>query len=768
MRHTKRRRLATAVAVVALAAILPGYAYCAPLDTPESRMTTPGNVVLDAHGVVLQRDGSEGFRIPVTLAAIAPAVIDATIAAEDQRFRQHPGVDPIAIARTAFRTGDGPSGASTLTQQLVRRLYLGSGGGPPLVRKAREALLALQIEAHRSKDQILELYLNEVYYGRGAYGIEAAARVYFGVAAANLDVARAAFLAGLPQLPSAYGSPADGGAARARQAYVLSRMAAEGYISASQETAARAEPLQLLPDLEPAIAPHFVAWAMDELERLAPGLSSRRGLVIETTLDAGLQHETERLARLHLDSLRERDVSNAAVVVVEPGTGRILVMVGSVAPETAGREINMAVAPRQPGSALKPFLYAAAFEHGYTAATPLLDVPLAFESAGAPYQPQNFDRSFHGVATLRTALGSSLNIPAVATLDAIGIPGFLEMAHRFGLTTLGDAERYGLSLALGSGEVRLLDLAAAYAALGASGGYAEPHAITRVRTSDGTVLYERPRADPRPAISPEHAYILADILADPAARIPGFGQTTPLELPFPAAAKTGTTTGFRDNWTLGFTSAFAVGVWVGNADNRPMREVSGVDGAGPIWRDVMAAAALSRLPGWPARPGTLSEVLTCAPTGLLPGLSCQQPQIELFVRGTEPVTTEAYYLRQPDGSIAIAPPVAAIAWARDAGFQVVEASGGGGGLRIVEPHNGSVFFLAPELRTQGLALRAEASAGAISLTFLMDGAPIGTLPPGEGRLIWELSPGAHSLQVIALQPDGSTVTASSTFEVRPR
>lgn len=763
--RTRRRRLATAAAVVGLAVSLPLYAHCAPFDAPEQRLTIPGTVVLDANGVVLQRDGRDGFRIPVSLNDISPAAIDATIAAEDQRFRDHPGVDPIAIARALLKSGDGRSGASTLTQQLARRLYLDGGETPLLVRKARESLIALQLETHRSKDEILELYLNEVYYGRGAYGIEAAARVYFGVSAANLDIARAAYLAGLPQLPTTYATE-DTAAGKARQEYVLRRMADDGVISAAQAAAASADSLKLLPGIEPALAPHFVAWVMEELEHLQPGFASRHGLVIETTLDAGLQHEAERLARLHVENLRDREVSNAAVVVVEPGTGRVLAMVGSVAGDGAGGAINMALTPRQPGSALKPLLYAAAFEQGYTAASPLLDVPVSFPVAGGVYQPQNFDKRFHGVVTLRTALASSLNIPAVSMLDTIGAPAFLDMAHRFGLTTLTDAERYGLSLALGGSAVRLLDLTTAYAAIGAAGSYAAPFAITRVRAADGTVLYERPATAPRQVISPAHAYILADILDDPDARVPGFGQVTPLELAFPAAAKTGTTTGFRDNWTLGSTAGFAVGVWVGNADNRPMREVSGVDGAGPIWRDVMAAAAMSRVPGWPARPANIVDVLTCAPTGLLPGPDCQQPQQELFVAGTEPLERETYYLRQPGGGVAIAPPAAAAAWARDAGFQLASQRDADGGLRIIEPQAGAVFFVAPELPAQELILRAEAPPGTASLQLSMDGVVIATLPAGETRLVWEITPGSHTFRVTAQQRDGSTVSASTNFEVR--
>lgn len=763
-----RRRAALVALVIVPIAALPVYAFCAPFDAPEAKLTIPGTVVLDTHGTVLQRDGNAGFRIPITLDDVAPAAIQATISAEDQRFRRHPGVDPLALVRAAWNLPRERSGASTISQQLARRLYLDGGGGPLVLRKARESLIALQLEAHRSKDEILQLYLNEVYYGRGAYGIEAAARVYFGVSAANLDLAHAAFLAGLPQLPSVYAPAADDGAARARQGYVLRRMAAEGHITGEQADAAARAPLALLPKLEPAIAPHFVAWAFDELAIVRPDLANQQGLVIETTLDAGVQAEAERLARVHLANLADRNVTNAAVTVVEPGTGRVLAMVGSVGGEETGGAINMALTPRQPGSALKPFLYAAALEQGFTAASPLLDVPTAFQTKDGLYSPQNFDRQFHGVVPLRTALASSFNVPAVRTLDRVGIPAFLEVAHRFGLGTLTEPERYGLAIALGGAEVRLLDLTAAYAALGSGGILAEPYAVARVRGSDGRVLYERGAAITGPAVAPELAYLLADILEDPDARIPGFGATTPFELPFRAGVKTGTTTGFRDNWTLGFTSTFAVGVWVGNSDGSPMREVSGIDGAGPIWRDVMQATAMVVTPGWPAMPAGIEEAVVCAPTGLLPGPDCPHPQREIFAAGTVPQATETYYVRETDGTVAINPPAEAIAWARDAGLQIAAGAGGGERVRIIDPQPGSVYFLAPELRAQELSLRAETPADAIGVTVSINGTALAEIPPGDGRLVWALQPGVHELRIAARLRDGSIAVATSTFEVRTR
>jgi len=749
--------------------VLPLYAFFAPFDAPESRASLPGSVVLGADGTVLQRDGEAGLRIPVTLDQVSALMREATIAAEDQRFAHHPGVDPLAMVRAAVHFRSQRSGASTITQQLARRLYLDGGGGPLPLRKARESLIAFQLEAHRSKDEILALYLNDVYYGRGAYGVEAAARTYFGISAANLDLGSAAFLAGLPQRPSALDPIEDDRPARARQAYVLDRMAADGSVSRAEAEAAKLQPLNLLAPLEPAVAPQFVAFAMAELAQLRPDLAVRRDLVIETTLDAGLQVEAERLVRVHLESLRLRNVTNGAVVVVEPGSGRLLAMVGSATDgdPAHGGAINMAIAPRQPGSALKPFLYAAAFENGYTPATALLDVPTTFSTPQGPYAPQNYSHTFHGVVQLRTALASSLNVPAVRTLDTLGLDTLLDMANRFGLNTRPEAESYGLAITLGGSEVRLLDIAAAYAALGAGGAYAAPYAVSRVRDGAGRILYERPKTPPQRALSTQHSYLISDILSDRDARVLGFGQVTPFDLPFRTAVKTGTTTGFRDNWTLGYTPEVAVGVWVGNADGSPMRDVSGVDGAGPIWHDVMMAAARDRAMSWRERPPGIVEATVCAPTGLLPGSDCPFPQREQFVAGTVPTQRERYWVRDVSGDISINPPLEAQAWARDVGFRIA-ATGGSERLHFVQPGAGSVFFFSPELRSQEVVLRVASPPGAGLVSFRINGREIGQAPAGDGRLVWRLEPGAHRVEASATLADGSIAIATTTYEVRTR
>jgi penicillin-binding protein 1C len=744
------------------------YAHLAPLPDPERMLTTPGTVVLAADGSVLQRDTSAGVRIPVTLAQVAPIALQATIAAEDQRFRSHPGVDPIAIARAILTRSSQPSGASTITQQLARRLYLRDAVDSPYVRKIREALLALQLEARRSKDQILELYLNDIYYGRGAYGIEAASRVYFGVSARDLDLAQASLLVGLPQLPVGFDS-FDLSRAQVRQRYVLDRLVAGHAISAAQADEASARRLAILPELAPPLAPHFVRYALDELARAAPEVAGRDGLIVRTTLDAGLQRAAERSVAYHLGELRDKNVGNAAVVVLEPSSGRVVAMVGSAnyADDAIAGQINMAIQPRQPGSALKPFLYLAALEHGYTAATPLLDVPVTFETATGPYTPMNADRRFHGLVPLRVALGSSFNVPAVRTLDALGVQAFLEIAHRFGLHTLTNSELYGLALTLGGGEVRPLDLAAAYGGLANGGGLVEPFAIARVQDATGALLYESVSATPARVASRENAFIIGDILSDPLARIPGFGEVTPLDTTVRAAVKTGTTTSFRDNWTVGYTPDRVVAVWVGNSNNQPMERVSGVDGAAPIWRDVIEAATASTPNHWPAPPPTLVRRVVCAPTGLLPGPACPTSSVEWFVSGTEPQRTETYYARAADGSITIDPPVEARLWAREAGFGLGEdPAPDASAIQITRPAAGAVFFVSPELRAQELLLKVSGPSGTLSLELRVDGVVVSRVEGGAASATWALVPGTHRVEAIAELSTGARIRASRTFEVR--
>lgn len=764
-----RRPLIATLLLPAL--LIAAYVLLVPPPDPSFSLDTPGTAILGSGGEVIERDVERGIRIPVALDEIAPVMIAATIAAEDQRFRRHPGVDPLAVARAAWRFRDEPSGASTITQQLARHTYLAESALPLPLRKAREMWLALRLEAHYSKDEVLALYLNEVYYGRGAYGVEAAARAYFGVSAAHLDLAQAAFLAGLPRSPSRYDSPEGERAARDRQAYVLDRMVATGVIDEGTARAARSRRLAIAP-ADPPTARHLAALVYDELDLLLPEARVRDGLVIETSIELDLQRDAERSVARHLARLDEHRASNAAVVVLDPRDSRLLALVGSADYEVEAGQINMALAPRQPGSALKPLLYAAALEQGSTAASMLLDVPTTYDTPSGPYRPVNYDLRYRGPVSLRVALASSLNVPAVRTQEAIGQEALLEIAHRLGLRTLTAAEVYGPALTLGGGEVRLIDLAGAYGVL-ASGGHAQrPWVVERVRDHTGEVLYERAPAEPVRVMDEAIAFILADILADPEARAPGFGRGSVLETPFRAAVKTGTSSDFTDNWTVGFTPDRVVGVWAGNTDHSPMVAISGLDGAAPIWRDVMVAAMEGRPRPRVAPPPSVTRAEVCPPAGLLPGADCPATAHEWFLAGTEPQTTESYYQRDAVGQLRIDPPVAARAWAREAGWALAssaataDADGFAGAVQIVSPRPGSVIYAAPELARQEALLRASVPPGTQQVEFYVNGDLAGRVSGEDPRLRWPLEPGRHQLRVAAYGPGGNVAEASAEYEVR--
>ncbi len=426
---------------------------------------------------------------------------------------------------------------------------------------------------------------------------------------------------------------------------------------------------------------------------------------------------------------------------------------------------------KRPKTAAMPRRTAAAFERGYTPATVLLDVPSSFLTPVGSYQPLNYDLRFRGPTPLRVALASSLNVPAVRTLDRIGVDALLEIADRAGLEGLAQFEDHGLSLTLGSGEVPLLDLTAAYGALVAGGLRAEPYAIERVLdAATGELLYERARGTRERVVTAEHAFLLADILSDPLARAPAFGFGSVLETPFPAAVKTGTTSQFRDSWAVGFTPERAVGVWVGNADGAPMIDLPGLAGAAPIWRDVIEAAAADRPVLGFTPPETMVAVTVCSPTGLLPGPHCPSHVREWFIAGTEPVETETYYLPRADGALAIDPPAEARPWAARAGVRLAKHEDGASepGLTIVQPAQGAVLYIAPELARQEALLRAAAPAGADQIEFRIDGVSVGRASGPDARVVWTLAVGVHRLEVVATLSGGGTATASAQFEVQDR
>jgi penicillin-binding protein 1C len=778
-----RRRLAKALRVVAVLVAAPLVALFVTaaatplppeLSSPEAFDTSTS--ILDRHGIVLREirsdDGMRArFRPLDELGGIVPR---AVIAAEDSRFDHHPGVDPLAVVRAfgqAITAGRVVSGASTLTQQLGRTLVKRprSLGG-----KFLEMALALRIEASLGKRAILEQYVNRVTFGPGLRGIEAASRFYFDKPARDLSLAEAAALAGMPRGPSLYDPRRGTERLERRRARVLDRMVARGFITEAEASLAKTEPIALAPKGSGLGAPHLVRGVLSGVIDPAAGALKGRASSITLTLDRGLQRELEVLALRTVQGLADRSVTAASIVVIENRTGEILAYVGSpdIEDEVRLGHNDGVLALRQPGSTLKPFVYELAMERlAFTPATALPDVALHFPSQEGVYEPQNYDGRFHGPVRLREALANSYNVPAVWTAAALGPDRVLARLRDLGFASLTkDASSYGVAIALGDGEVKLLELANAYATL-ARGGFALPvRAVREARSPEGSIL-PLPAADPRRVLDEAHAYLITDILSDKNARLASFGDGSVLELPFPAAVKTGTSKGFRDNLAVGFTPEVTVAVWVGNFNGSPMEGVSGVTGAGPLFRDAMIAASRLLPPSPFKKPeGRIHEALICPLSGGRPGPACPHTKPEFFAafaafaaagsEGAAPARPCQMHVtaRVERASGLLAGPACSdqeveervferysadlIAWARAAGRPVEPESDsprcprksqngaalsddGRSKLRIAYPPDGASFALDPSAAgPQAIRVRADVPPGAVGVRFLIDGKTI--------------------------------------------
>lgn len=559
--------------------------------------------ITDRNGATLYELYQDYNRIPVKLADVPIQLQQATISIEDKEFYSHQGFSVTGILRgflKLFTTGRA-EGGSTLTQQLVKNVLLTSDR--TLTRKVKELVLAMQIEKKFTKDEILQMYLNEAPYGGTAIGIAAASDRYFGVEPKDLTLTQSAILAGMPQAPSRY-SPygSDSKAYVTRATDVLRRMREDGKISVAQEKASDGElpNMQFKPQKAALKAPHFVFYVKDQLVNLlGETVVNQGGYTVTTTLDSELQDGAQTAVKEEVDKLAGVHVTNGAAMVMNPQNGEILAMVGSkdyFAADYDG-QVNVVMSQRQPGSAIKPVTYATAFAKGYSPASMLLDVPTKFPGATAdkPYEPQNYDGKFRGPVQLRYALASSLNIPAVKLLSLIGMKDMMQQAYDMGFDSLqptaANMSRFGLSVTLGGGEVRLFDLVHSYSAFANGGQRVEPVSILKV-VKDGKTLYEAKQAQKQQVLSPDVAFLINNVLSDNNARLLTFGVNSYLNMNGkPIAVKTGTTNDKRDNWTVGWSTNAVVGVWVGNNDNSAMKEVaSGVTGASPIWRRIMLKA----------------------------------------------------------------------------------------------------------------------------------------------------------------------------------
>ena len=718
------------------------------LDPPEGA----GVRILDRNGVLLRStraaDGTRDRWIP--LDAMDPDLLVAFVAAEDRRFWVHHGVDLRAVARAArdnLRSDRIVSGASTIPMQLARLLEPGSRGWRS---KLTETAWALRLDWQLPKQVILEQYLNRVNLGQSSVGVGAAAALYMGAAANELSVGEAALLAGLAQAPSRDNPITAPRRAAARRSVVLSRMVRAGIVSADIATRARAEPALTHRVRDAFLAPHFTTRMLAEM----PG-AQRSAVVLHTTLDAALQAELESEVRQSVSLLADRGVRQAAVVVLENRTGAVLAWVGS--PDfwdPRNGQTDLVVSARQPGSALKPFLYAMAFDRGVTAATVLPDVPSSYLTTGGPYQPRNYDRRFRGPVRAREALGSSYNVPAVELAAQMGTGALLHTLHLAGFSSLKHtSEFYGLGLALGNGDVTLLELANAYRAL-ANGG------VYRGWRWRADIDAPSP-GDGRRVVSVSAAALVLDVLADPVARMPGFGAQTPFDFPFPTAVKTGTSRHFTDNWAVATTGAFTVAVWAGDVTGQPMEGVSGVTGAGPLLHRAVMLTAARYAPGVFTTPAVLGmqAVQICPVSGMLATRACPGVR-EWFVTGTAPVARDEWVR---GGRVQL--PAEYASWVAQAGqgFVIVDAdpeyvppservapeqadplgpTTEPGGFRIVSPADGDVYRLPPGVPDEyaTIALRAAGASGAVR--WYVDGAPFEAAR-------WALRGGAHVIRAVA-------------------
>ncbi len=589
--------------------------------------------VYDRNGTQLYEFFGAGKRTHAALADISPDVINATISIEDKTFFENKGVDYEGIAKAFYRSlsaGEETGGASTITQQLIKLLLLTDEEREyenRYQRKIAEIILAQELSEKRSKKEILEIYLNEIYYGNLAYGIEAASNVYFDRSAKELTLAQAALLAGLPQLPNVYDpfANSEGNVIRGfrlgenwlssdyqlpdgipppkwRQIAVLRQMVDEGYITEAQARRASSEDLKLSTREIPLHAPHFVFYIRQLLENKYGPQFANMGLSVYTSIDLELQNMVQKQAADRITELEERNIHNAAVVVLQPNTGQILAMVGSIdynrvtPSKTRGQtknvldgQVNVTTQLRQPGSALKPFTYLSAMEQGMTPASVLWDVPTKFPLGGGKwYEPKNYNGRWNGPVRMRTALANSLNMPAVKALKYAGIDNTLGLLKRAGINSLTQgANFYGLSLTLGGGEVSPLELTTAYNTLASGGKYYPPVGILKIQDANGKILDEYRVSDKKTAINPELVGIITDMLSDDKAREPVWGLDSKLKLSLPAAVKTGTSNDWRDAWAVGFTPFVTVGVWTGNNNNEETAKVESITGGGAIWHNVM-------------------------------------------------------------------------------------------------------------------------------------------------------------------------------------
>lgn len=621
-----------------IAIIIPYVVYSSLRSLPNPTLLTRRDLevstkIYDRNGILLYEIYADQNRTPLPLSQIPDVVKKATIAIEDREFYRHMGFSLRGITRALWKNVNHTSfqGGSTITQQLIKTALLSPE--VTITRKMKEVILAFWAERLYSKDQILEMYLNQVPYGGTAWGIEAAAQTYLGKSIKDVTLAEAALLAGLPAAPTDY-SPFGSHPERAftRQAEVLRRMVEDRYITKEQAEKAIKENITFTQPRVSIRAPHFVMYIRDLLEKeFGPRLVDKGGLRVVTSLDLSLQEKVQEIVSENIDELSALQVGNGAALVTDPRNGQILAMVGSRDYFNAQRDgnVNVTTALRQPGSSIKVVTYSLALENGMSAATILDDSPVVYTQVGSPaYIPVNYDGKFHGPTPLRYALANSYNIPAVKLIAKFGVPTMIATAKKMGVTSWIDPSHYGLSLTLGGGEVTMLEMAEVFGTLANNGTHVVLDPIVEVSDYTGKVYKTGPSMRTNQALKPETAWIIGNILADNQARTPAFGPNSELVIPGKTVSvKTGTSNDKRDNWTIGYTPSFVTTVWVGNNDNSPMNPflASGVTGAAPIWHDIMTTLLENKKDEVALRPESIVSI------------PCYFNKNEFFAPGTLPV-----------------------------------------------------------------------------------------------------------------------------------
>ncbi|KPJ72735.1 hypothetical protein AMJ52_05360 [candidate division TA06 bacterium DG_78] len=690
---------------------------------------------------VLSRDYKTSVWVPIE--EISPWLIRTTIVREDKRFSIHPGIDIFALLRALYdniRNQKIMSGGSTITMQVAKMALNFSRRN--IFTKFIEIIYALKIDIHLSKKEIIEIYLNRAPYGNQIYGAEAASRFYFHKPASQLSLSESCVLAIIPRAPSRLNPCRYPEKVEAEKRTILDRFVQQKLVDSLGFELAMKESPDLIRKPVNFRAPHFVDFILQEIEKHNLNNISQ----IVTSINSKLQEDLEKLGYTTLASLERYHVNQAALIVMDVETGEILAMVGSKDYFDAhAGQVNGCLALRQPGSSIKPFLYALALTEGIPASYILPDTLLEFRLAdGTLFAPRNYGNRFHGPTRLREALGSSFNVPAVYLVEKLGVQRFYNFLKEVGFESLDkDISFYGLSLSLGAAEASLLEMTNAFRTFVLKGKYCKPEPLLKMFDKHGHEVVFHHKEE-KTVFSQEVAYVITHILSDNASRIKAFGEDNPLNLPFPCAAKTGTSKDFRDNWCIGFTKDYVVGVWVGNFEGSPMQGVSGISGAAPLFRDIMIELYRNQYPADFEKPSPLVQVKICAQSGRLASNTCTRVIEEIFIPGTEPAETCDINHENDD---------------RECVKRAIND------IEIIHPSHGDIFKLDPQVSysSQAIRFKVDVNAEIDEIIFKLDGEDLckKTYP---FEYVWSAEPGEHVLEVVILI-DGREKTDKVSFTV---